>query len=141
MSEELEVRSQKSEVRSVSNKDCRYYGMNGMFAGIDGLPLLVPTHGNQCGLIKTSHSPCQQEFRGLPVIESDCPLVKISQLPKHPWPAEWLAEVDRVAASYQFPPVSDFFAELNEDNLDYVGETPAEAFQSGWLDYAEDDGD
>lgn len=48
---------------------CRFYGYNGMFGR------LVPTGGNQCGLILTSHSPCQMEMQGRPVDEMHCPLV------------------------------------------------------------------
>jgi len=37
-------------------KQCQFYGMNGMYG------TLIPTGGNQCGLITTSHSPCQMEL-------------------------------------------------------------------------------
>ena len=66
---------------------------------------------------------------------------EVSGQPEHPWSPEWLDEVDRVAAEYGFPPVRDFFEDLNDDNREYIGDTPAEAFQQGWLDYAEDDGE
>lgn len=48
---------------------CRFYGMNGQFGR------LVPTGGNQCGLITDSHSPCKMERNGNPIDESRCPLV------------------------------------------------------------------
>jgi len=48
---------------------CRFYGMNGMFGR------LVPTGGNQCGLITNKHAPCQMEFNGHDIDESRCPLV------------------------------------------------------------------
>lgn len=49
--------------------NCRFFGMNGMFGR------LVPTGGNQCGLITTAHSPCKMELNGNPIDESRCPLV------------------------------------------------------------------
>lgn len=50
--------------------NCRWYGRNGQFGR------LVPTGGNQCGLITASHSPCQMERNGYPVDETRCPLVR-----------------------------------------------------------------
>jgi hypothetical protein len=48
---------------------CRFYGFNGMFGG------LIPTHGNQCGLITDRHAPCQMEMAQRKPDEKTCSLV------------------------------------------------------------------
>lgn len=48
---------------------CRFYGMNGMSGR------LVATHGNQCGLVTNSHSPCAMEMLGDSPDENTCLLV------------------------------------------------------------------
>jgi hypothetical protein len=49
---------------------CRFYGMNGMFGH------LVPSLGNQCGLIVDRHAPCQMEMAHQKPDEKTCPLVR-----------------------------------------------------------------
>ena len=48
---------------------CRFYGRNGQFGR------LVPTGGNQCGIIKQWSAPCQLEANGKVVDETRCVLV------------------------------------------------------------------
>lgn len=48
---------------------CRFYGRNGMFGR------LIDSGGNECGLVRTSYSPCRMELKGGPVDEHVCPLV------------------------------------------------------------------
>jgi hypothetical protein len=49
--------------------NCRFYGKNGRFGK------LVPTGGNQCGLITASHSPCVMEQNAQPIDETRCDIV------------------------------------------------------------------
>lgn len=49
---------------------CRFYGMSGLLRGH-----LIPTHGNQCALIRTSHAPCTMETGGRTPEETNCPLI------------------------------------------------------------------
>jgi hypothetical protein len=53
---------------------CRYYAHNGMFG-----PLIPNPGSNQCGLIVSSHAPCQMEMDGLPPDEAKCSLVAIAR--------------------------------------------------------------
>jgi hypothetical protein len=49
---------------------CPFYGMSGVLPG-----QLIPTHGNQCALIKTSHAPCAMEIGASTPEETNCPLI------------------------------------------------------------------
>lgn len=67
---------------------CRFYGFNGMFG------TLMPTGGNQCALIRTSHSPCPRKMAGEPVEERDCPVVHEVALCTAPGDYEGWADPD-----------------------------------------------
>lgn len=53
---------------------CKYYGHSGIAAGIAGLGELIPTGGNQCGLITDAHSPCWMEMERQVPEWGSCPL-------------------------------------------------------------------
>lgn len=51
---------------------CRFYGVAVHMMG-GTIPVIVPTHGNQCGLITNAHSPCAMEMRGETPDWKTCP--------------------------------------------------------------------
>lgn len=66
-------------------KNCPFYGFAYYSSLTVGSPfpvrpfVLLPTHGNQCALVVTSHSPCQMEIAGETPDWLLCPLVKRAQ--------------------------------------------------------------
>jgi hypothetical protein len=57
--------------------NCPFYGYSMFMTTMDprrSMPfLLMPTNGNQCGLITTSHAPCHMEINDLPIDWESCP--------------------------------------------------------------------
>jgi hypothetical protein len=59
---------------------CWFYGYS-MFVNMarDGPSypfVLIPTHGNQCGIVTGSHSPCRMKIDGLEPDMEACPLLR-----------------------------------------------------------------
>lgn len=59
-------------------KNCPFYGryLTIVIGPREDPPFrLLNTHGNQCGLVCTAHSPCALEIEGKPVEWSECPRI------------------------------------------------------------------
>lgn len=75
----MSTNAQASIIPPAPQNNCPFYGVSGM-----AFPLLLKSHGNQCGLLVRSHSPCIFEididWRGCPRIqETTRDLVAIQQ--------------------------------------------------------------
>lgn len=58
-------------------RNCPFYGRAMFTSPAAQRPLvLLNTHGNQCALVITSHSPCRLETQGKAVEWEECPLVR-----------------------------------------------------------------
>jgi hypothetical protein len=59
-------------------KNCPFYGHTMFVSTVPNYSkafVLMPSDGNQCGLITSSHSPCHMEINQLPVEWRNCPYV------------------------------------------------------------------